>query len=361
MTSAVSGDMDLVDAVEQVLRRECTAAAVRAAVADPDGWRRLWSTATDLAWPALGVPEECGGLGVTGSAEAQVIERSGGAVFPAPLLSTATAVAVLRGLDSAAADDSPTADALSRIAEGAPATLAANGDLRWDGATLTGTAREVTDASRAELIVVVARPTEGGPPVAALVRAGDVVVRERANIDPTRPLADVAFDRTPAVGLGAGVEPGLNTAVTLVAAELLGVAGRALDHAVAYAKSRTQFGRPIGAFQGIKHRLADTYVAVERARSLVYAAAQADHRDAVLAMPAVPVAMAKAAAEDAASAAVRGAVQVSGALGITDELGLIGLLRRARQSAVLFGDARTHYRSVAAALVGGDTAAREAR
>ncbi|WP_278184963.1 acyl-CoA dehydrogenase family protein, partial [Mycobacterium talmoniae] len=136
------------------------------------------------------------------------------------------------------------------------------------------------------------------------------------------------------------------------AADLVGVARAALDRSVQHATTRHQFGKPIGAFQGIKHALADNYVAVERARSLTYAAAASladpDTTDAWQA-----AALAKAAAGDAALGCARTAVQVHGALAQTWEHDMHLYLRHAWQAATTLGDSRALYHAVGAQFAGG--------
>ncbi|MCX4096828.1 acyl-CoA dehydrogenase family protein [Nocardia sp. alder85J] len=341
-------DDALVSSVEEVLRRECPPGA------DPSGERRreLWSTVGELGWPALGVPERAGGIGAAPVLSARVLEKAGAALFPAPLLSTAVATAVLARLETSGPEgDRARDDACTRIVAGAAATVAIAGRAEWDGHRLTGTLRDVMDLPHAEVLVVIGHPAGGGASLALLVDPAAGIVRTPPTIDPTRPLGTVEFAGAPAIPLGTGVNHGLDLATVLVAAELVGIAARALEIAVEHAATRTQFGRPIGAFQGVKHRLADVYVAVERARGLVYAAAETDFGPADLDATPIPVAMAKAAATEAALFATRAAIQVNGALGVTAERGLVPLLRRARQGGQLFGDARTHYTTVARALV----------
>ncbi|MBZ4586530.1 acyl-CoA dehydrogenase, partial [Mycobacterium avium subsp. hominissuis] len=138
------------------------------------------------------------------------------------------------------------------------------------------------------------------------------------------------------------------------AADLVGVAGAALRRSVEHAKTRRQFGKPIGAFQGVKHALADNYVSVERARSLTYAAA------ARLADPGTApgdawtaAALAKAAAGEAATGCARTAVQVHGALGQTWEHDAHLYVRHAWQTAALLGDSRALYHEVGRRFCGG--------
>ncbi|MCL4287180.1 MAG: acyl-CoA dehydrogenase, partial [Thermoleophilia bacterium] len=140
--------------------------------------------------------------------------------------------------------------------------------------------------------------------------------------------------------------PATDRVLVAVAAELVGIGQRALDMAVGYAKEREQFGRPIGAYQGVSHVCARMLYDVEEARSLAYAAAWA----ADAAPDALPLAaaMAKARASEAAWEACKASIQVHGGVGFTWEHDLHFLLKRARADAQLFGAAREHKERVAA-------------
>jgi alkylation response protein AidB-like acyl-CoA dehydrogenase len=204
-----------------------------------------------------------------------------------------------------------------------------------------------------ELIVTLAASADG--PVAAVVRVGDgVTARDAECTDPAQPVADVEIDAEPVAIAPVDLESALATPLVAAAADLVGVAGAALARSVEYAKSRQQFGKPIGAFQGIKHALADNYVALERARGLTYAAA------ARLDDPATPsvagwnaAALAKAAAAEAAVGCARTAVQVHGALAQTWEHDMHLYLRHAWQGASTLGDSRALYYAVGRRFAGG--------
>ena len=253
-------------------------------------------------------------------------------------------------------------DVLADIASGVVATLAvhAPGD-RLPGGPMTlrhnrlsGRAVAVPNLSRAELIVTLAGSEDG--PVVAVARSADgVTIQATESTDPTQPVADVEIDTAPvATAAVADVESALTAPLVAAAADLLGVAGAALHRSVEHAKSRCQFGKPIGAFQGIKHALADNYVSVERARSLTYAAAA--RLGAGGAEPAAAwtaAALAKAAAGDAAAGCGRTAVQVHGALGQTWEHDIHLFVRHAWQGAAMLGDSRALYHAVGQRFAGG--------
>ena len=347
--------LELRAAVHDVLARECPPTVLREAHADPERWRPLWKTVTDLGWPALASLDGEAGLGVVELVA--VLEELGAAAAPVPLLSSAgLAGGVLRAAGAAASG------VVEELADGGVGALgvAAPGArrlvpaLRHVDGRLSGTVGAVADASRADLLVVLATGPDGEG-VAAVLRPGDgVEIRPQASIDPTRPLADVVVDARPEVLAPVSVPAALALPLTASAAELVGVASRLLDLAVAHAGSREQFGRPIGAFQGLKHRLADCYVAVERARSLTYAAAmQVDDDEAVPAERWRAALLAKAAASEAATECARAAVQVHGAMAMTWEHDVHLFLRRAWQSAALLGESRVLYAEAAALLLEG--------
>jgi alkylation response protein AidB-like acyl-CoA dehydrogenase len=351
-----SEQLSLRATVRDILRTECPPDAVRQAITDPERWRTLWKTVVDLGWTELAAP----GDGDYGPVElAVVLEECGAALAPIPLLSSVgLAAGALRagGLDSVLTD----------IAGGVVATLAVHArGSRLPGAPMTlrggrlrGRAVAVPNLSRAELIVTLARSDDSV--VVAVARCGGasgVTALAGESTDPAQPVGDVEIDAEPLATAplkSGGVESALTAPLVAAAADLVGVASAALHLSVEHAKARRQFGTPIGAFQGIKHALADNHVGVERARSLTYAAA------ALLADPeASPAAawtaaaLAKAAAGDAAATCARTAVQVHGALGQTWEHDAHLYVRRAWQEAAVLGDSRALYHEVGRRFAGG--------
>jgi alkylation response protein AidB-like acyl-CoA dehydrogenase len=345
-----ASQLELRAAVRDVLAKECPASVVRACLDDPDAWRPLWQRAVDLGWTGLALLDDESGMGLIELVA--VLEEVGAAAAPIPLLSGAgLAAGVLR----AAGDRgrrwqeelaTGTVGALAVAATGTPPGLAAN--------RLTGTVSGVVDAARAGLLVVLAR-TADGDDVAAIVRPGAGVDLTPAEaVDPSRPAARLTLDAEAEDVLPVTMPTAVTVPLVAAAAELVGLATRVLDVAVTHASTREQFDRVIGSFQGVKHRLADCYVAIERARSLTYAAAmQAVDPDADAAGSWRAAALAKAAASDAAADTARAAVQVHGALGMTWELDLHLYLRRAWQLAPMLGDSASLYRAAAAGAIVG--------
>jgi alkylation response protein AidB-like acyl-CoA dehydrogenase len=353
-----SEQLSLRDTVRGILRSECPPDAARQAMADPERWRALWKTVVDLGWTELAAPSD-EGAGDYGPVElAVVLEECGAAIAPIPLLSSVgLAAGALRatGLDSVLAD----------IAGGAVATLAVHSKgSRLPGVPMTlrqgrlrGRAVAVPNLSRAELIVTLARGgTDPNGTVLAVARCGDgVTVLAGESTDPAQPVADVEIDTEPLATAPLnteGLESALAAPLVATAADLVGVASAALHRAVEHAKARRQFGVPIGAFQGIKHALADNHVSLERARSLTYAAA-ARLADPDTGAAWTVAALAKAAAGDAAVNCARTAVQVHGALGQTWEHDIHLYVRHAWQGASMLGDSRALYHEVGRRFAGG--------
>ncbi|CPR10298.1 acyl-CoA dehydrogenase [Mycobacterium bohemicum DSM 44277] len=325
-----SDQLSLRDTVRDILRAECPPDAARQALTDGERWRSLWKTVVGLGWTELAAP----GSGDYGPLEtAAVLEECGAAIAPIPLLSS--------------------------VAVHAPGARLPGAPMTVHGGRLRGRAVAVPNLCRADLIVTLAR-TEGGGVCAAVVRRGAdgvTVATSGESTDPTQPLADLELDAEPwavaPLGPG-GLESALAAPLAAAAADLVGVAGAALLRSVEHAKTRRQFGSPIGAFQGVKHALADNYVAVERARSLTYAAAaQLGDRKVAPANVWTAAALAKAAAGEAAAACARTTVQVHGALGQTWEHDSHLFVRYAWQGAAMLGDSRALYHEVGRRFTGG--------
>ena len=318
-------------AVRDVLSKECPPALVRTCLDDRDAWRPLWQKVVDLGWTGLALLDDEAGMGVIELVA--VLEELGAAAAPVPLLSSAgLAAGALHTAGPAAAQWQ------QELADGAVGALAVDASPG------------VLDASRADLFVVIA-----GSEMSIVRPGAGVDLAPLDAVDPSRPMArlTVNADAITEAVLPAALPAALAVPLTAAAAELVGLATRVLDIAVTHAGTREQFDRVIGSFQAVKHRLADCYVAIERARSLTYAAAMlctdasadADARWRA-------AALAKAAATDAAVESAHAGVQVHGALGMTWEHDMHLYLRRAWQLAPLLGDAASLYRAAAASLVG---------
>ncbi len=348
MSAGLGADqLALRDSVRAVLRAESTPALARRAMTDPEQWRDLWRTVVDLGWTQVAAsgPGHDNALGTTDLV--LLLEDSGAAIAPIPLLSS---VGLAAGVLRAAGPQ--TGSIRDDIAGGAVATAALHPPgHRLPGVTMTlqhgrlqGRAVAVPDLCRAELIVTLAASDHGV--VAAVVRNGaEITSRPAAEAtNPAQPLADIEVDAVPLVTAPVGIDAALTAPLIAAAADLIGTAGAALTRSVEHAKSRRQFGKPIGAFQGVKHALADNYVLLERARSLTYAAAAALDDAATTPVAAwTAAAQAKATASEAAVSCARSAVQVHGAIAQTWEHDIHLYLRRAWQAAAALGDSRALY------------------
>ncbi len=287
----------------------------------------LWQQICELGWPGIAVAEEYGGLGL-GTVELVILqEELGYACAPTPTIANAYAGVIIE----AAGSDSQRQRWLPGIA---------SGEARG-AAELTCDPEPVVGAAGGAAVLVLA---DDDGTRARIVEPADATLERLELIDTTR-----AYYRVRAEGgdpLPGAIEAAADRGTVALAAELVGVAQRALDIGVEYAKEREQFGRPIGAYQAVSHRLAEMLWDVEEARSLTYYAAWvADAEPEELALAA---SMAKARASDAATKATHEAIQTLGGIGFTWEHDIHFLLKRARVSAQLMGTAREHRARVAA-------------
>ncbi|KUN13884.1 acyl-CoA dehydrogenase [Streptomyces canus] len=329
-------------------------------------WRRM---GTELGLQGLAVPEEYGGAGCGPVEVGVVMEEMGRALLCAPFLSSAVlaTTTLLR-----CADEDARKRLLPSLASGElVGTLALTEDsARWDAAGVELTAREsngswllsghktfVLDGATADVVLTVARTADG---IGVFWVDGDASGLTRTplpTMDPTRRQARIDYRDVPATRLrthGDGwdlVSEVLDRAAVALAAEQVGVATRALDMAVEYAKVRHQFGRPIGSFQAVKHLLADVLLEVESARAAAhYALLASENEDPEL--PAV-ASLAKAFCSDACVQATEENIQVHGGIGFTWEHPAHLYLKRAKTSQLLFGDPAYH-RELLARRIGMD-------
>jgi alkylation response protein AidB-like acyl-CoA dehydrogenase len=318
---------------------------------DPALWQQLTG---QLGLTALAVPEKFGGAGFGMLELGLVLQEMGRALLCAPFLSSAVlgASALLESGDTAACEQwlPPLAagEVLATLVIPSPRepaeTLRSSRDSA--GWTLTGHARLVLDGHIADLVLVPVRTGESTSLFAVTDLAAGVERQLLDTFDSTRKLADLTFVDTPAVligaegGAGPAVSRTLDLAAVALAVESVGVAERALEMATEYAKVREQFGRPIGSFQAIKHKLANVLLEVEAARSAAWYAlwAVAQRPDEV---PVVASLTASTCAEAAYLAAAEN-IQVHGGMGYTWEHQAQLYLRRATTSRMLFGDPDHH-------------------
>ena len=307
-------------------------------------------------WLGLEVPEDLGGAGATFAETAVVLEELGRAAAASHFLGAVLAVGALRLVEPSQGRDALLAGvAAGQIAAalalptGAGDGMAGGPPFRVDrdggDARVVGRATFVPDAVAADRLLLVAHDPAVGPVLVDVTPGAGVVVEPTPVVDPTRSFAEVAAGSAAAddgrVWRFAEDPRGLLARGALaVALDSLGLAEAALDATVAYASVRTQFGRPIGSFQAVKHACADTRVELALARQLVLHAVDAVAGGATGADDAVS--MAKAYATEAAVAATGRAVQLHGGIGYTWEHGLHAYLKRAALNRSLFGSPAGH-------------------
>ncbi|MFJ5995858.1 acyl-CoA dehydrogenase family protein [Streptomyces sp. NPDC092370] len=363
--------------LRELLTKRCGPGELRAAVDTPAGHdRALWTTLAErLGLPALALPEAYGGVGCSATELALACEETGRALAPTPLLATAVLTApLLLALGTGA----QRAELLPPIASGRlTAALAVPGPAlatalaltgsdrhgRWAGGgraggvqarraeggwRLYGQVEQVVDGHSAHLLVVAAHT--GGfarsRVLPFLVRgeaAGLTRVRQTA-LDATRPQARVQLRDVPAELLGGDAVDVLaalarlgDAAAACLAAEAVGAADRVLERTVAYVARREQFGRPVGSFQAVKHRLADAYVQVQAARSAAYYAAWAAVEAPAPAREEAAGGLALAQALEALRRAAADGIQLHGGLGFTWEHEAHLYFKRAAGDELLFG------------------------
>lgn len=321
-------------------------------------WRAL---ATDIGAAGLLVPEALGGQGASAREAAVVLEELGRAVTPVPYLTSAVlAVTALLGCDPAAGEP---AGLLAALAAGrtvgvlavplptAPDGASFEGVRAAADGTLTGRVTSVADAAAAGLLLVPAQGP-GGPALYAVEAASDGVRTDTVTpLDLTRPLAHITFDGAPGRLLATGdrastaVAHALLTGAGLLASEQLGVAEWCLAETVRHTAQRTQFGRPVGSFQALKHRMAALWLEVASARAAARGAADA----LATGGPDAPVAVAVAQAYCAPVAvhAAEECVQLHGGIGMTWEHPAHLFLKRAKTDEIALGTPGRHRAALA--------------
>jgi alkylation response protein AidB-like acyl-CoA dehydrogenase len=338
----------LCEAAHDALSRHDTLACARAAL-DGGAYLNLWPVAIQAGWPGLLSGEDVDGAGLGAYEAMLVLEACGGRLADARLIGHLSAVAAL---ERAREQDDDLRRALAAGERRAALVCLQTGGQRSSGTvTLTGRAEHVLDAAGAEVLVVLA----GGPgdPVLAVLEsdAEGVVVARRVSYDATRALATVSFAQAPARVVATGPAPpdAMALAQALLAAESVGAAQACLSMARDYALERHAFGRAIGSFQAIKHRLVEIMRRVENARSLLAPAARAF--DSVAGDFAVSAGAARVAAACALDYAAPENIFIHGGIGATWEHDAQLYYRRAELSRRLLGGAEEAAAELGRALL----------
>jgi alkylation response protein AidB-like acyl-CoA dehydrogenase len=285
----------------------------------------LWTAMVDQGWCGIAVAEDDGGIGLGWVEAAVLLEQVGATVAPAPILGQLVALDLLAGSDWAAG-----------LIDGARVAAVADGLDRVVPFVPSADLVVLCDDERLRVVDLAGRQ----PPAEPAMDVTRTVGWLRADAVAGAPGAEI--------GGPAEVERLRDVAAVAYSAEMLGIAQRALDLSVEYAKDRVQFGRPIGSFQAVKHRCADMLVDVEGMRSAVYWAAWCvanDHEDA-----SVAASTAKCWCSDAVTRVTSSALQVHGGIGFTWEHDIHLYLKRAHLDSISFGTAADHRARLARLL-----------
>lgn len=321
----------------------------------------LWQQLVELGWTLLAVPESADGLGMPAVAVAGLVEEVGRAAFPCPLLSTLNATYALAECGEAGIA------ALKEIAEGKTATLAfmnqagswqpEDTEVTVNDGKLNGTAWFVQDAKKADRVLVCAKNTKKDTGYSLYWIASDaagVTLHADTIVDLTRDQAHIEFQNTEAAEVSTDALTALEAAFpaiwTLLAADVIGAAEWQLQTTAEYARVRTQFDRPIGFFQAVKHPLVDVMIQIDEAKSLVYNAACAIDHEQERAKEFAH--MAKASASETAAFASSRSVQFHGGIGYTWECYVQLYFKRQKHSQMLWGDAGWHRGRLADVVLG---------
>jgi alkylation response protein AidB-like acyl-CoA dehydrogenase len=342
---------DLRSSVRDLLQSRCSSDAVTAMY---DGDRSvvgtLWrSIAVELGLAGLLVAESSGGAGASAREAAVVLEELGRFAAPVPFLTSSVVATV--ALDAAGGDGD---GLVGRLASGdltaalvVPLSASAMSfatTVKASGDSLSGEVRSVAGAIEADVLLVPVE-ADGGIEI-RVVETTDATVDPVVSLDMSRQIADVSFESAPsrvvvpASSGDAAVRRALVAGAALLASEQVGIAQWCLETTVVYLKERRQFGRVVGGFQALKHRLADLYVLVEQARAAArYAAATAAEEDPDAA---VAASVAQAYCSDVAVKAAEECVQLHGGIGMTWEHPAHLYLKRAKADQLAFGTASEH-------------------
>jgi len=352
-------DFDFPDELKQfretarafLAERASTTAARKVLDGEHDLDRGLWKDIGGLGWLAATIPEAHGGLDLGPLALCVLAEEIGRSLAPVPFSSSVTLAteALLRY-------GSPQQQRIyfPKLADGSvigtfalAESFGANEprtfSTRFADGLLDGAKIVVADGGVADIAIVAALAADGEPGLYVALLEGATITRTpRQTIDPSRGHADLCFAGHPAEPLpgargAAALDALVDSAAVVMAFEQIGVASAALDMATAYAKERYAFGRPIGSFQAIKHKLVDVYVALELARSNAYFAAWALAHDSAE-LP-VAAAAARVSACDAAWLATKENIQTHGGTGFTWDLDCHLYYRRAQLLGLALGSA----------------------
>ena len=348
----------LLETARRFTSQHCAPAVARAAMAvpadQPEGLPPFWDDLAKLGWLGLAVPEADGGEGYGVAELAVVLEELGRSMAPGPALPTTWAATVL--VDAAAAAPTGLGPTVSEVAAGrAIGTVALQSTLTSaDGSTASGSIGPVLCGTVADLVIAPVRIDDAEVWCLLEATSPAVTATPIESLDPTRRLAQLevvggtitrldGIDRDRVTSLG----------VALAAAECAGGAAWCVDTAATYATDRRQFGRPIGQFQGVKHRCADMLVHLEQVRGVAWDAAAALDGDGTAEERSLATAAAGAVALDGFASVAKDCIQVLGGIGFTWEHDAHLYLRRAMALRQLLGGGSPWRQATATAALAG--------
>jgi alkylation response protein AidB-like acyl-CoA dehydrogenase len=346
----------LKDSARKFFAGECPSAQMRRLMETDTSYdSTLWSKLADQGYTGIIFPEMYGGVGL-GKVELMLLmEEAGRALLPGPFFSTVVlAGSVLEAVGTPAYKEKYLAPICKGEVRATVAILEAGASwnpervqLSAASGKLTGEKFFVSDAAAADFILVVGR---NGVFVVDS-KAPGLRISPMSAMDLTRKLYVVEFNSTPAekIGDATSLSRAFDVATAALAAELVGGMQRTLEMTVEYAKTRKQFGKPIGMFQAVQHQCADMYLETESSRSAVYYAAWALEENAPDAATAVSIA--KMYASDAGRTVGNRGIQIHGGMGFTWENDLHLYYRRAKASETAFGDASFHRERIASMVI----------
>ena len=360
----------------QFLERECPPDMVHRWSDDPQGYSPdLWQKMAALGWMGLVLPEAYGGSGLSFVDLTILMEEMGRVLLPTPFFSS-IALGALTLLETGS--DGQRQQMLPRLVRGEtkvcvalieadgrydPRGISMRASIRGNRITLNGTKLFVVDAHVSDYVICVARTRGGRDPSSGIslfmldMTSPGIACTPLVSIDQTRRLCEVSFTRV-VVSLDAmlggrdaawpTLQRALDKATVALCAEMVGGAEKAMEMCVDYGKTRVQFGRPIGSFQAVKHKIADMKVWVENAKSVVHYAAWAVDGDVPEASRAAS--MAKAYCSEMYTQVTADGIQVHGGVGFTWDHPMHLYFKRAKSSEVLLGNTTWHRERTAALI-----------
>jgi alkylation response protein AidB-like acyl-CoA dehydrogenase len=357
----------LQDSARTFFQRECPITKVREIIDSEDGHdKNLWTGIAEQGWTGLTLPEEFDGLALSLVDLAAVSEEMGRACLPSPFIASTWAASLIAASDNAALkgkllSNLALGESIATVAileEGSnwdSASVHLNAEAGDSGVVLSGSKMLVLDAVSADKILVVARQSDELIVAVVDKSAEGLSISATAGMDLTRRYCQIDFDNVVGEVLASGaaaenaLKRSIQTGAIVACADLLGGMEWVLKTTVEYAKTRLQFGKPIGSYQAVQHQCADMLLMNESARSATYYAAWALNENDPAGDEAVNIA--KAYCSEAARVVGNSGIQIHGGIGFTWEHDLHLYYKRAKSSELLFGDPIHHKEQLAELII----------